>query len=202
MKLLLFTKLPEQEKLKVVFSLPHFKNCLFLNAINRSVNISNNKSINQGMTNNYFMEKCIPTAAPVLNVVFSPLRASPKNKKTASENFMPQASENNETTILEIMSKNLLEGDECGSSLNSKLSAKIKAKFDTFLCIKSEVGTELEELLCSEKDDSVQTATLKLRATVTHVQNCKSNYNLIKICSDMNNSLQSEKYIFQIFVIG
>ena len=69
------------------------------------------------MTNNSFMEKCIPTAATIPNEVFSPLStSSPKNKKTASENFIPQASENIETKITESMSKNLLEGNEYGSS--------------------------------------------------------------------------------------
>jgi len=63
------------------------------------------------------------------------------------------------------MSNNLLEGDGHGSSSKSKSSAKIKGKFYIFLCRKSEVETELEELLCSEKDDSVQPATLKLRVT-------------------------------------
>ena len=78
---------------------------------------------------------------------------------------MPQASENVETKITESMSKNSLEGDEYGSSSKLKSSAKFKAKFGIFLCRKSEVEAELEELLCSEKDDSVQPATLKLRAT-------------------------------------
>ena len=59
----------------------------------------------------------------------------------------------------------MLKGDEHGSSSKSKSSAKIKAKFDIFLHRKSEVETEIDELLCSEKDDSVQPATLKLRAT-------------------------------------
>ena len=40
-----YQNLSEREQLKVVFSLPQFQNCLFLNAINRSVN----NSINQGM---------------------------------------------------------------------------------------------------------------------------------------------------------
>ena len=62
------------------------------------------------------------------------------------------------------MSKNLLEGDEYGRSSKSKSSAKFKTKFDIFLHRKSEVEAELEELLCSEKDDSVQPATLKLKA--------------------------------------
>ena len=58
----------------------------------------------------------------------------------------------------------MLERDEYGSSSNSKSSAKFKAKFDIFLHRKSEVEAELEELLCSEKDDNVQPATLKLKA--------------------------------------
>ena len=37
-----YQNLPEREQLKVIFSLPQFKNCSFLDAINRSVNISNN----------------------------------------------------------------------------------------------------------------------------------------------------------------
>ena len=78
---------------------------------------------------------------------------------------MPQASENVQTKITESMFKNLLEGDEYGSSSNSKSSTKFKAKFDIFLHRKSKVEAELEELLWSEKDDSVQPATLKIRET-------------------------------------
>ena len=63
------------------------------------------------------------------------------------------------------MARNSLEGDEYSNSSKSKSSAKFKAKFDIFLQRKSEVEAELGELLCSEIDDSVQPATLKLRAT-------------------------------------
>ena len=114
------------------------------------------------MTNISFMEKCNLSAATVLNVVFSPLStSSPKITKTAFENIMPP----DENKISKSMSKDLLEGDEHGSSSESKSSAKIKAKFDIFLQRKSEVENGLDELLCSEKDDSVQPATIGLRAT-------------------------------------
>ena len=45
------------------------------------------------------------------------------------------------------------------------LLQKLRQKFDIFLRRKSKVETGLDELLCSEKDDSVQPATIKLRAT-------------------------------------
>ena len=62
------------------------------------------------------------------------------------------------------MSRNSLEGGELNSSSNFKSSAKTRAKFDIFLRRKTEVEAELEELLCYERDDNVQPATLKLRA--------------------------------------
>ena len=62
------------------------------------------------------------------------------------------------------MAKNLLEGNDYGSLLSSKYSAKIKAKFGIFLRRKSELEAEIEELLCLENDNSVQPATLMLRA--------------------------------------
>ena len=112
----------------MVFSLPQFQNRSFLNAINRSVNIS----INQGMKTNTFVKKCTSNIATDPKVVFNPFcTSSPKNKKAAFENFKP--SENNETRISEIMSRNLLEGDELNCSSNLKFSAKIGAKFDIFL---------------------------------------------------------------------
>ena len=100
-----YQNLPEREQFKVVFTLPQFQNRSFLHAINRSLNISNNTSVNQGLINNSFTEKCIPTASTVPNVVFSPLRtSSPKSKGTASENFMPKASKNIETKMKEMIS--------------------------------------------------------------------------------------------------
>ena len=161
-----YQNLLEREQFKVVFTLPQFQNHSFLHAINRSLNVSNNTSVSQELTNNSFTEQCIPPLATSPNVTFSPQRtSSPKSKGTSSENFMPQAARNIDTTIKESMARNSLEGDEYDSSSKSKSSAKIKAKFDIFLCRKSEIDTELEELLSSEKDDSVQPATLKLRAT-------------------------------------
>ena len=62
------------------------------------------------------------------------------------------------------MAKNLLEGNDYGSFSSSKSSAKIKAKFGIFLCRISDLEAEIEELLCLENNDSVQPATLKLRA--------------------------------------
>ena len=73
-------------------------------------------------------------------------------------------SENNKTKISDIMSMNSLKGDKHDGSLNLKSSAKFKAKCHIFLLWKTEVETELKELLCYEKDDNVQPETLKLRA--------------------------------------
>ena len=117
------------------------------------------------MTNNSFVENCNLTAATVPNVIFNPFCTSSKNRKTASKNFMPKASENNETKMSESMSKDSLEGEKHSGSSEPKSFAKIKAKFYIFLQRKSEVENGLDELLCSEKDDSVQPATIGLRAT-------------------------------------
>ena len=119
----------------MVFTLPQFQNCSFLHAINRSLNVSNNTSVNQGLVNNSFSEQCITPLVTSLNVTFSPQRtSSPKSKGTSSDNFMPQAARNIDTTIKESMARKWLEGDEYISSSNSKSSAKFKAKFDIFLC--------------------------------------------------------------------
>ena len=137
-----YQNLPEREQSKVVFTLPQFQNRSFLQAINRSLNISKNISKGQGLTINSFTEQCSPPLVNSPNVTFSPqMTSSPKS-----------------------MSRNSLAGIDYGSLSNSKFSAKIKAKFGIFLHRKSELEAEIEELLCLENDNSVQSATLKLRA--------------------------------------
>ena len=90
------------------------------------------------------------------NVVFDLFcTSSSKIKKAAFSNFKPP--KNNETKISEIIS-------EHRGSLNSKYSTKIKARFDIFLRRKAEIEAELEELLCYERNENVQPATIKLRA--------------------------------------
>ena len=85
------------------------------------------------MTINSFTEQCSPPLVNSPNVTFSPqMTSSPKS-----------------------MARNLLEGNDYGSFSSSKSSAKIKAKFGIFLCRKSEVEAEIEELLCLENDNSV-----------------------------------------------
>ena len=81
-----------------------------------------------------------------------------------SKNFLLQADNNYDAKMKNNTSKNLLEGDKHSSSLRPNSSAKLKAKFNLFFQGKSEVEAELQELLCSEKDDGMQLATLKLRA--------------------------------------
>ena len=56
----------------MVFTLPQFQNHSFLHAINRSLNVSNNTSVSQGLMNNSFTEQCIPPLATSPNVTFSP----------------------------------------------------------------------------------------------------------------------------------
>ena len=51
------------------------------------------------------------------------------------------------------MAKNSLEGNDYGSLSSSKSFAKIKAKFGIFLCRKSELEAEIEELLCLENNN-------------------------------------------------
>ena len=58
-----------------------------------------------------------------------------------------------------------MKGGRLDGSSNSKSPAKISTKFDIFLRRKIELETELEELYSSEKDDSVQPATLRLKAS-------------------------------------
>ena len=87
---------------------------------------------------------------------------SSKNKNVEFENS--KLSKINETEISKVISENSLAEDKHSCSLELKSSAKIKAQFDIFLQRKTELEAELKELLCYEKDDNVQPATLKLRA--------------------------------------
>ena len=85
--------LPEREQHKVIFTLPQFQNCSFLQAINRSLNISKNISKGQGLTINSFIEQCSPPLVNSPNVTFSPqMTSSPKS-----------------------MARNSLEGNDYGS---------------------------------------------------------------------------------------
>ena len=60
-----YLNLSEREQSKVILRLPQFQNSSFLNAVNRSVN----NSINQGMKNNSFLEKCTSKTATEPKVV-------------------------------------------------------------------------------------------------------------------------------------
>ena len=99
-----YQSLSEREQLKVVFSLPQFQNCLFLNVLNRSVNISNNDSINQGMKTNSFVEKCTSNVANDPNVIFNPFcTSSPKNKKVEFKNSTPSKIDETEVCAMKRM---------------------------------------------------------------------------------------------------
>ena len=123
---------------KSIFSLPQFQNRLFLNAVNRSVN----NSLNQGIMNNSFLEKCTSKTATEPKVVVDSFCTSfTKNEKAAFKNS--GLSEVNETRISQIITEDLLKGGRLNGSSNLKSPAKISAKFDIFLRRKA----ELEELL-------------------------------------------------------
>ena len=110
------------------------------------------------------MEKCTSkTATNPKVIVDSFCTSSTKNEKATFKNS--GLSEINETRISQVMTKNLLKGGRLDGSSSLKSPAKISAKFDIFLRRKTELETELEELLSSEKDDSVQPVTLELRAS-------------------------------------
>ena len=139
----------------MVFSLPQFQNPSFLNAIKRSIIIANNIAVSQGIKANSVVEKHTSNVVTDPNVIFDPFcTSSSKVKKAAFSNFKPP--ENNETKMSDIVS-------EHNGSLDSKSPAKIKARFDIFLSRKAEVEAELEELLCYERNENVQPATIKLR---------------------------------------
>ena len=128
---------------------------MVLNAVNRSVNIS----LNQGIENNYLLEKCTSKTATKTKVIIDSFCTSfTKNEKTAFKNSgLPEV---NKTRILQITTKDLLKGGRLDGSSNSKSPAKISAQFNILLRRKTYLETELEELLSSEKDDSVQPGTL------------------------------------------
>ena len=97
-----YQNLSEREQSKVNFSLPQFQNPSFLNAINRSIIVSNNISVNQGIKANSFVEKCSTNVVTDQNIVFDPFcTLSSKIKKDAFSNFKPP--ENNETKISEMV---------------------------------------------------------------------------------------------------
>ena len=56
----------------MIFSLPQFQNPSFLNAINRSIIVSNNISVSQGIKANYYVEKRTSNVVTDPNVVFDP----------------------------------------------------------------------------------------------------------------------------------
>ena len=112
------------------------------------------------MKNNSFLEKFTSKTATIPKVVIDSFcTSSTKNEKAAFKNS--GLFEINKTRISQIMTKNSLEGGRLDGSSNLESPAKISAKFDIFLRRKAELETELEELLSSEKDDSVQPATLE-----------------------------------------
>ena len=102
------------------------------------------------MKNNSFLEKCTSKNAKETKICVESFCTSfTKNEKAAFKTS--GLSEVNETRISQIITEYLLKGDRLNGSSNSKCPAKISAKFDIFLRRK----TVLEELLSSEKDDSV-----------------------------------------------
>ena len=71
-----YKNLTDREQLKAVFTLPQFQNCSFLQAINRSLNISKNISKGQGLTINSFTEQYSPPLVNSRNVPYSPQMTS------------------------------------------------------------------------------------------------------------------------------
>ena len=148
-----YQNLPEREQVKIIFTLPHFQNGSFLQAINRSLQTSKSASVSQGSSN-------IANSPPRQDSSF--LANSPKEKFSPSKTSTPNKVKNFEINkSRENVDNHSLERNEDGNSFKSNSSTKIKAKFDIFLRRKSEVEDELEELLSCEKNDIVQPATLK-----------------------------------------
>ena len=46
-----YQNLPERERVKIIFTLPHFQNDSFLQAINRSLDMSKSAAVSQGSSN-------------------------------------------------------------------------------------------------------------------------------------------------------
>ena len=151
-----YQNLPEREQVKIIFTLPHFQNGSFLQAINRSLDMSKSAAVSQGSSN-------IANSPPKQDSSF--LANSPKEKFSPSKTSTSKKAKNFEINkSRENVDNHSLERSEDSNSFKSNSSTKIKAKFDIFLRRKSEVEDELDELLYSEKNDIVQPATLKLKA--------------------------------------
>ena len=56
-----YQNLPEREQLKVIFTLPQLKNHSFIEALNRSANVSNNASISQELASKLSFEQNGPS---------------------------------------------------------------------------------------------------------------------------------------------
>ena len=164
-----YTNLSDREKIKVVFTLPHLQNRSFVQTVispaghqsglsaNQSVNNSVDKSGCHSVTPNNSLGQKSP------NQDFAHVRTSSPTKGHSVPKFRPWLDRETEKQGEdEMLVNNLLKVDKPSKSNNP--SVRDKAKYSVFLQRKSELETEVNELLGLATDEKVQPSTLKLRA--------------------------------------
>ena len=125
-------------------------------SVNQSVNWSVHKSDCQSVSLNNSLGQKSP------NKDFAHVRTSSPTKGHSVPTFRPWLDrETQKQGENEMFVDNLLEVDKPSKSDNP--SAKVRAKYSVFLKRKSELETEVNELLGLAMDEKVQPSTLKLR---------------------------------------
>ena len=139
-----------------------------MQAVNRSINLSNTASVNQGPS-----DVLAPPLEQGLTIVASPpgFEFYPKGSLSSvfegdiSSFSFQQGDENGvDNNLIGTKLHNSREQYRPSSSSRQRSCTSIQAKFTIFMCRKIEVEQDLEELLWSSKDICMQPAAIKLKA--------------------------------------
>merc|ERR1712112_309219 len=161
-----YTNLSDREKAKVVLTLPHLQNRSFVQAVvspavhqnESSINQSGNSSVHKSGCHSVNPNDSLGQKSP--NQDFAYVRTSSPTRDHEIPKFRPWESENHEKDKMFV--KNLFKNNK--SSKSSSPSAREKAKYSIFLQRKSEIESEVNELLGLALDEKMQPSTLKLKA--------------------------------------
>ena len=161
-----YTNLSDREKAKVVLTLPQLQNRSFVQAVVSPSVHQNESSINQSGNSSVHKSGCHSLnpndslGQKSLNQDFAYVRTSSPTRDHEIPKFRPWESENHEKDKMFV--KNLFKDNK--SSKSSSPSAREKAKYSIFLQRKSEIESEVNELLGLALDEKMQPSTLKLKA--------------------------------------
>merc|ERR1711954_334587 len=159
-----YTNLSEREKAKVVLTLPHLQNRSFVQAVVSPAGHQSESSINQSVNSSVHKSGCHSVnpndslGQKYPNQDFAYVRTSSPTRDHEIPKFRPWESENQEKD--KMLVKNLFKNDK--PSKSSSPSAREKAKYSIFLQRKSEIESEVNELLCLALDEKMQPSTLSL----------------------------------------